>query len=70
MFERSTKHTRGAAMGAYSLAFAIGNLGGAALATAASALGAGYAPAVVLAGAGPALALPWVLAVGPGKHRP
>ena len=69
LFERSTKHTRGAAMGAYNLAFAIGSLGGAAMATAASALGWGYAPAVVLAGAGPALALPWVFAVGPGKVR-
>lgn len=69
LFERSTKHTRGAAMGAYSLGFAIGSLGGAAMATAASALGFGYAPAVVLAGAGPALALPWIFAVGPGKGR-
>jgi MFS family permease len=69
LFERSSKTTRGAAMGAYSLAFSIGALGGAGLATLASFLGLGYAPAVVIAGAGPALALPWVFAAGPGRVR-
>ena len=69
LFERSSKSTRGAAMGAYNLAFALGALGGAALATVASVLGVGYAPAVVVAGLGPAVALPWVFAAGPGKGR-
>jgi MFS family permease len=69
LFERSSKHTRGAAMGAYNLAFSIGILGGAALASLCAASGAGYAAAIVAAGVGPALALPWVFAVGPGKLR-
>jgi MFS family permease len=69
LFERSSKTTRGAAMGAYNMALSLGAVGGAALATAASALGLGYGPAVVVAGAGPALALPWVFVVGPGKTR-
>ncbi len=69
LFERSSRTTRGAAMGAYNLAFSLGTLGGAALATLAAALGPGYAAAIAVAGAGPALALPWVFAVGPGKTR-
>jgi MFS family permease len=69
LFERSSKTTRGAAMGAYNMALSLGAVTGAALATAASAVGLGYGPAVILAGAGPALALPWVFAVGPGKTR-
>jgi MFS family permease len=69
LFERSTRHTRGAAMGAYNFAFWLGTLGGAALATLSAAVGLGYGPAVAIAGAGPTLALPWVFAVGPGKVR-
>lgn len=69
LFERSSKTTRGAAMGAYNMALSLGALAGAGLATLSSAVGLGYAPAVIIAGAGPALALPWVFAVGPGKQR-
>ena len=69
LFERSSPTTRGAAMGAYNLAFSSGVLGGSTLATLAAALGWGYAPAVIVGGLGPALALPWVFAAGPGKVR-
>jgi MFS family permease len=69
LFERSSRTTRGAAMGAYNMALSLGTLGGSALATLSSAIGFGYAPAVIIAGAGPALALPWVFALGPGKVR-
>lgn len=69
LFERSSRTTRGAAMGAYNMAFAVGALGGAALATIASMVGIGYAGAMIVAGVGPALALPWVFAAGAGKVR-
>jgi MFS family permease len=69
LFERSSKHTRGAAMGAYNFAFWVGTLAGAALATLFAALGPGYAPAMAIAGIGPALALPWIFAAGRGKVR-
>ena len=69
LFERSSRTKRGAAMGAYNMALSLGTLGGSALATLSSAIGFGYAPAVIIAGAGPALALPWVFALGPGKVR-
>jgi MFS family permease len=69
LFERSSRTTRGAAMGAYGTAFAIGSLGGATLATLTSAAGVGYSAAVLAAGVGPALALPWIFSAGPGKVR-
>ena len=69
LFERSSKTTRGAAMGAYGMSFAVGGVGGAALATVSSAAGFGYAGAMSVAAVGPLVALPWVFAVGPGKVR-
>ena len=60
-FEHSSPRTRGIAMGAYNFAFSVGAASGALLAAATSALGLGYAWAILLCAAGPASALPFVL---------
>ncbi|GAC1419533.1 MAG: hypothetical protein NVSMB64_28870 [Candidatus Velthaea sp.] len=67
-FERSTKGTRGAAMGSYNFAFSIGSTAGALIATAAAALGGGYTAAMTICALGSLLALPWVLASPPGQR--
>ncbi|GAC1349015.1 MAG: hypothetical protein NVSMB19_02070 [Vulcanimicrobiaceae bacterium] len=61
LFEHSSSRTRGAAMGAYTLAFSIGAAGGAALATLATLAGPGYTLAITLCALGPLAILPYVL---------
>jgi MFS family permease len=60
-FEHSTSRTRGAAMGAFNLAFCGGAAIGAIVATLATLAGPGYALAMSLCAAGPLVALPFVL---------
>lgn len=60
-FERSSKGTRGAAMGSYALAFSIGSTAGSLLAAIAAALGAGYTGAMVVCAVASIFAVPWVL---------
>lgn len=60
-FERSSRGTRGAAMGSYSLAFSIGSTGGSLLAAASASVGTGYAGAMLVCAAASILAVPWVL---------
>lgn len=70
LFERSSKGTRGAAMGSYNLAFSIGMTAGALIAAAAAAWGAGYAAAMSLCAAASLLALPWLFLARPtGPQR-
>ncbi len=61
LFEHSSTRTRGAAMGAYNLAFSGGAACGALLATGSTLLGPGYPLAIVVCGAAPLLVLPYVL---------
>lgn len=61
-FERSSKGTRGAAMGSYNLAFSIGTTGGSLLAALCAAIGYGYAGAMTVCAFAAALAVPWVVA--------
>lgn len=61
LFEHSSARTRGAAMGAYNLAFSGGAACGALLATSATLLGPGYPLAIALCGAAPLFVLPYVL---------
>jgi MFS family permease len=60
-FERSSKGTRGAAMGSYNLAFSFGATGGALLASVSATLGGGYTAAMTVCAFSSLLALPWVL---------
>lgn len=60
-FEHSGRNTRGVAMGAYNLSFAIGTSAGALLAALLTKLGFGYAAAITLCAIAPAVAVPWVL---------
>ncbi|TAM60734.1 MFS transporter [bacterium] len=61
-FERSTSRTRGAAMGAYNLAFSSGAAAGALVAAVAAQFGWGYTAAILVSGVAPLAALPFVLA--------
>ena len=61
LFEHSTSRTRGAAMGAYTLAFSAGAAIGASVATLATLAGGGYAVAMTLCALGPLAVLPYVL---------
>ncbi|MBD5605143.1 MAG: MFS transporter [Candidatus Eremiobacteraeota bacterium] len=61
LFEHSTSNTRGAAMGAYSLAFSGGAALGAVVATLSTLAGAGYPLAIVICAIAPLLALPAVV---------
>jgi len=61
LFEHSSSRTRGAAMGAYNLAFSSGGAIGALLATVATLAGGGYAVAITLCALGPLGVLPYVL---------
>ena len=67
-FERSSPRSRGIAMGAYNLAFSIGAAAGALLAALTSALGYGYAWAIVLCALGPAIAVPFVFTGRPPQR--
>lgn len=59
-FEQSTPGTRGAAMGAYNLSFAIGTSAGALLAALLARFGLSYAAAISACALAPLLAVPWV----------
>ena len=61
LFEHSSSRTRGAAMGAYNLAFSGGAAIGALLATLATLAGPGYWVAILVCGIGPLSLLPYVL---------
>jgi MFS family permease len=61
LFERSSKGTRGAAMGSYNLAFSIGATAGSLIAAGAAATGLGYAVAMSVCAAASLIALPGVL---------
>jgi MFS family permease len=61
LFEHSSTHTRGAAMGAYNLAFNSGAALGALIATISSLTGEGYALAITLCALAPVAVLPYVL---------
>ncbi len=67
LFEHSSSRTRGAAMGAYNLAFSIGAAGGAVLATLATLAGPGYSFAITVCALGPLGVLPYVLR-SPMRH--
>jgi len=64
LFEVSTSETRGAAMGAYSLAFNGGAATGAILAAAAAALGPGYPLAIAICAIAPLAVVPYVVRSG------
>jgi MFS family permease len=69
LFEKSDAETRGAAMGAYNLAFSGGAAFGAVLATLSVLAGPGYGLAVAVCAAAPFCALPFVLGwVGRGRR--
>ena len=71
LFEHSSTATRGAAMGAYNLAFTGGAACGALLGTAATLAGAGYAFAIMACAFAPLAILPYVLrSRGPAERRP
>lgn len=61
LFEHSSSRTRGAAMGAYTLAFSAGAAIGAVLATVATLAGGGYTAAITFCALGPLAVLPYVL---------
>ena len=61
LFEHSSSRTRGAAMGAYTLAFSAGAATGATVATLATLAGGGYTIAMTLCAVGPLAVLPYVL---------
>jgi len=69
LFERSTPRTRGAAMGAYNLAFSIGAAIGALVAALSAWLGLGYAAAILISGLAPLAALPYLLTSPPRAPR-
>ncbi len=59
--EHSSRGTRGIAMGAYNLSFAIGTSSGALLAALLVKLGVGYEGAIAACAIAPAIAVPWVV---------
>ncbi|HEY8313056.1 MAG TPA: MFS transporter, partial [Candidatus Baltobacteraceae bacterium] len=59
-FEQSSRRTRGVAMGAYNLSFAIGTSTGAILAAALVKLGFDYGTAISICAIAPAMAVPWM----------
>lgn len=61
LFEHSSSRTRGAAMGAYTLAFSAGAATGASVATLATLAGGGYTIAMTLCAMGPLAVLPYVM---------
>ena len=61
-YEKSSRRTRGAAMGAFNFATSLGAAGGALIASVTAALGPGYALAMLFASAAPLIALPYVVA--------
>jgi MFS family permease len=69
LFEHSSPRTRGAAMGAYNLAFNGGAACGALLATFATLAGGGYALAIAICAVAPLAALPYVLRSQHGGRR-
>jgi MFS family permease len=69
LFEHSSTRTRGAAMGAYNLAFNGGAACGAVLATIATLSGGGYSLAIAVCAVAPLVALPYVLRSQNGGRR-
>lgn len=69
LFERSTKGTRGAAMGSYNLAFSLGMTAGSLVAAASAAWGGGYAFAMTLCAVASIISLP-LLFLDRGSRRP
>ncbi len=67
LFERSSKATRGAAMGSYNLAFSLGLTVGSVVAAACAASGAGYAAAMTLCAAASVVTLPLLLTTRPTR---
>jgi MFS family permease len=65
LFERSSRATRGAAMGSYNLAFSIGATAGSLVAAGAAACGLGYSFAMSLCALASIVVLPWVLLARP-----
>jgi MFS family permease len=61
LFEHGSKQTRGAAMGAYNLAFSGGTAIGAIVATCSTLVGGGYTVAMELCAMAPIVVLPYVL---------
>jgi len=70
LFEHGSKQTRGAAMGAYNLAFGGGTAIGAIVATCSTLLGGGYALAMQLCAIAPVVVLPYVLRSQRGRVHP
>jgi MFS family permease len=68
LFERSSRATRGAAMGSYNLAFSIGMTAGSIIAAVAAAQGAGYTAAMTVCAAASIVALPWLLRTRPTRR--
>jgi MFS family permease len=68
LFEHSSSYTRGAAMGAYNLAFNIGAALGALIATVATLGGEGYSLAITLCAFAPLAVLPYVLRSAAGTR--
>ena len=64
LFEHSSRETRGAAMGAYNLAFSGGQAIGAVVATFATLAGPGYPLAMFVCAVAPVVVLPYVLRSG------
>jgi MFS family permease len=60
-YEKSSRKTRGVAMGAFNFASALGSAGGALIATASAAFGPGYTLAMLIASLAPLAALPFVV---------
>jgi MFS family permease len=69
LFERSSKGTRGAAMGSYSLAFGIGATGGSAIGAIAAAAGPGYTLAMTICAVAALTPLPWLFRARPAGRR-
>ena len=69
LFEHSSRETRGAAMGAYNLAFSGGQAIGAVVATFATLAGPGYPLAMSLCAIAPIVVLPYVLRSTQGAAR-
>jgi MFS family permease len=67
LFERSSRNTRGAAMGSYNLAFSIGMTVGSVIAAAAAAWGGGYTLAMSVCAAAALIALPLLFIVRPTR---
>ena len=60
-YEKSSRKTRGVAMGAFNFANGLGSAAGALIATASAAFGPGYAFAMIVASLAPLAALPFVV---------